>query len=204
MPRRVAVRILSILAAVAAIIGVGFTPAYADTGPGGFTILHAAVGAHIHNCTVIGTDQYDNQAIVCADIFLPETSTYPYIIDAMAEAYCQNASGVVIQCANITEAVSIEDNGRPLTVSGTCGHAAGACPAARFIRQTNPFSMASSDGCPNPSYNVWSVVWGADAPAGEPPTAIELPQSDKSIPLGVGTGANDDDNYSNGHFYDCF
>ena len=121
MPRRVAVRILSILAAVAAIIGVGFTPAYADTGPGGFTILHAAVGAHIHNCTVIGTDQYDNQAIVCADIFLPETSTYPYSVYAEVEAFCQNSSDVIVQCANITEAVSIEDNGHPLTASGTCG-----------------------------------------------------------------------------------
>jgi hypothetical protein len=213
MPKRTLIRLASLLGGTAAILGLTLAPAYADTGTGGFPILYASQAGLAHNCNVIGSDQYGNKAVVCADLDsfpsfdgfsnIPE---YPYYAYSGVEAYCMNSADVDVQCANITEAVSTVDAvGDAANASLNCGHAAGPCPTGRLSVYTaaagaDIFVYYNSDDCattPDSGFDVWTVVWGD----GE--TSIELPQSDKTVYLGSGN-ANDGSNESNGHYYVCF
>jgi hypothetical protein len=218
MSRSFAVRVLSILAGMMFIVGIGFTPAYADTGQDGFTVLYASspFSQNItHGCAVLGTDRFGNQAVECVDLdVLPNFDdygepNYPYFAAAGVEAYCQNSSGAVIQCANISESVSLENGlGQFHYVSQQCGHSNGSCPpSSRYIDFADAggtdsnFTYYDSSNCSkyaDSNFQVYAVVWGG---AGN---VIELPQSDMSIALGNGAGANDDGNLSNGHYYACF
>lgn len=211
MSRRAIFRLASVLAGVAAILGLSLTPASADTGPDGFGIMYATQFPVEHTCTVIGTDQYGNKAVICADLSSAPTldsvddPIYPYNTWAGVEAICENSSDVIVQCAQINEEVSIASaNGDIGYDSQTCGHSFGACPAGRYILYTssngNYFSYYNSTDCaanPDSGFVDWSVVWGGGI------TYIELPQSDKTVYLGTGN-ANDGENESNGHYYQCF
>jgi hypothetical protein len=211
MSRRTIFRLASLLAAIAAIFGLSLAPASAATGPDGFPIMYASEGGYAHNCTVIGSDQYGNQAVICADLLsgpsydIVGDPIYPYYTWAGVEAYCQNSSDVIVQCAQINEDVSIADAvGDVGYDSQTCGHSYGACPSGRYTLYTSAdgsyFTYYNSDDCatnPDSEFDAWSVVWGGGI------TYIELPQSDKTVYLGTGN-ANDGENESNGHYYQCF
>ncbi|MFC1406106.1 MULTISPECIES: hypothetical protein [Streptacidiphilus] len=200
MFKRTSLRIVSAVAGVVIASAVQLTPASAATGVDGFTILYASVGGGAHHCEEIGSDQYGNQAIVCADLYTQPAqdsqgnATYPYHAWAVAEAYCQNSSGVVVQCANITVGADLANAAQGIyaTQYSVCGHSNGACPAAREYAVTSDEMYSSSANCssePNSSFDAWGLVAAGGT------TVIELPQSAKNVTLGS--------NYSTGHYYIC-
>ncbi|MEY9863622.1 hypothetical protein ABH935_009275 [Catenulispora sp. GAS73] len=199
MTARARLRTAALLTGLALIATLGIPAANADTGSDGFPILYASVGQEAHKCEVIGSDQYGNQAVICADLMTIPTFDlssnnvyYPYYVWAEAEALCQTSAGVVEQCANILVNAEVADGavGAAGSSSSVCGHAAGACPVGRLTADTNFLSYNSSVGCSSdPHYDVWGIVLGGGA------TVIELPKSGKNITLGS--------NFSTGHNWIC-
>ncbi|HEY1820527.1 MAG TPA: hypothetical protein VGG83_11415 [Trebonia sp.] len=180
------------ITAAAVMIGTSM-PANAATVP----VLNASAYDAVHHCEVLGSDSDDHQAVVCVDIYTepnPEASTGFWAV-GFVEAGCQTDAGTPVQCANVQlEGALSNANG---TTDGTdlyqCGHSNGACPAARIKEPTNWMTWESDTSDATLSYNVWTVAYGGV-------TQIELPQSDKTITLNTGLGANDGYNYSTGHY----
>ncbi|WP_194909308.1 hypothetical protein [Catenulispora rubra] len=199
MTTRKRLRTAALLTGLALTTTLGIPTVGATTGAGGITILYASEFQRTHNCEVIGSDQYGNQAVVCVDLVTsPMWDTvnvfYPYYVWAEAEAYCQTSAGVVEQCANIivTAEVAQEPSGAAGSSAQVCGHAAGACPVGRLTAGTNQLSYNSSVGCsgdPNSGFDAWGIALGGAA------TVIELPKSGKNVTLSS--------NYGSGHYYIC-
>lgn len=199
MTMRSRMRLTAMLAGLVFAAVGGFSTAGAATGPGGFTILHAATRDGAHHCEIIGGDQYGNQAIICADLLTEPTLpgfTGPsdsYYVFAQAEAMCENSSGQLVQCANIKVGAELANvpSGIISVSTAVCGHADGACPVGRFETYTGTEDYSNSNGCAsngNSAFDVWGIV-AANA------TVIELPQSAKNVSLSS--------NFSTGHYYIC-
>lgn len=199
MTTRARLRTAALLAGLALIATLGIPTAGAATGSDGFPILYASVGQEAHKCEVVDSDQYGNQAVICADLITSPTFDitsnnvyYPYYVWAEAEALCQTSAGVVEQCANIVVNAEVADasSGAAGSATKVCGHAAGACPVGRLTVDTNYLQYDSSVGCSSDSpYDVWGLVLGGGA------TVIELPKSGKNVTLGS--------NFSTGHNWIC-
>lgn len=207
MRKRALFHLATVLAGIALTFTAGMATASADTGTGGLPILHASEYQVAHKCSVIGSDNLGNQAVVCADLETEATwdipgPTYPYYVWAQAEAYCQTTAGVAEQCANIGMDAGYANQADGLTAAqlNGCGHAAGDCPKTRLYAVTDYWEFDSSWGCstdPGSEFDVWGLVVGSGF------TQIELPGSDKTITLGT-SNANDGPNESTGHYYICF
>jgi hypothetical protein len=202
---RTAVRTgLAVFMAAVAIAGTTVN-ASAATGPDGFPIIHASAGGAAHTCTILGTDDDYHEAIVCVDI---NTMTYDgeAYAQGQVEAYCQDKSGTIVQCANITvegEYAASGGLGALQPYYKFCGHQYGACPPAGDREyDTGPWVAASAEGDSTCGHildsvaQVWSIAVGGE-------TTIELPGSDDTYTLS-NTSPNDGTNESTGHYYVCW
>jgi hypothetical protein len=68
------------------------------TGAGGIPVLDALNGDQAHACNVIGSDQYGDKGVVCADTYTYDDSFEAYGTTAV-ELFCENAAGAVVRCA---------------------------------------------------------------------------------------------------------
>ena len=76
-----------------------------------------------HVCKVIGSDQYDNEGVACADLYVGQSGTAEYL-KAENEIFCQDASNKIVDCGGIQETVDTcfnDGSGCPDSKSGTCG-----------------------------------------------------------------------------------
>lgn len=132
-----------------------------------------------HVCKVIGSDPYGNQAVVCTDL-LANNYGGGYTAQVRTEAYCLDAGTGLVQCANITvtnETAYEQASGGTVTsadFSDRCGHSSGSCPATRFY--VTGFEVPTNvPACV-------AMAWGVTEASG-PGTSVQLPKSDKTIPL---------------------
>lgn len=141
-----------------------------------------------HVCERIGTaDIYGNVAVICSDLMDTNYGDGTHWAEVRTEALCQNSSGTVVQCANITvvnESAYSDSGGTEITpfLEQICGHAYPSCPSGRYYVTGN-----SAPNTPSPATciaNVWGVTLDSDPDNGDP-TAIQLPESDKIIDLSV-------------------
>lgn len=208
-------RLHKIVATLFAVVGItmGTIPqASADTGAGGFTILHASRGDAAHTCNVISFDDSRYQAVVCADLLTYEGAT-DYYVYARAEAICQTSTGVEVACASISEyaALAVGDGGNTGPYSAHCGPGVGACPDARVYADTRTWVYkivdAGNGACSsnaNSSYDVWGLVLGAgNGVDNNVETSLQTPDG-QTWQMGIGGGyPNDGRNESTGHYYIC-
>jgi hypothetical protein len=177
--------------------------ANAATGAGGIPILDALYGNQAHRCNVIGSDQYGNKGVVCADIFTTDDSTWAYGTAAI-ELICENSAGAVVQCAGAETTGEFADIDGTTSnyYSYTCGHPWGgpACAGGRNVVD-GPSWQLDRIGWSCGTYvgetsHVWSIALGYL-------TQIRLPESGKVVELETGN-ANDGYNESSGHNYVCY
>jgi hypothetical protein len=175
-------------------------------------VINASTGngyPQAHQCVIIGRDwPYGNQGIVCADLYAYDTDYGP-MVSGWMEAYCENSSNQIVQCAEVNEYGSLANavNGVGARVNYHCGHSYGPCsditvgiqPPGRNIVNVGSASIGDiSATCgTDPVDNYWDVVWGQGNL-----TAIELPQSDSWVYLSS-PAANDSGNQSSGHYQVC-
>lgn len=132
--------------AVTALLALG-TPAYAVG-----TLVHVQPDqvVHVigHKCELMGSDQFGNQAVNCADFayFGHPDGTF-YDVWAHNQVFCMNAADQVVQCAGIHETVGIHGTGGtiPAPSSGICGVRFGhsPCPAGRVENVSHPHVVSS-------------------------------------------------------------
>ena len=199
--RLIGKRRLAAVAAGAALAGLciagSATNASAST-PG---VLYAANGDQAHQCNVIGSDQYGNQGVVCADL-IATINLYngePQAL-AVAEVFCQNSQKIVVQCAETHGYVALANaqTGAGTRVEGDCGHSYLRCSSGRNYWAAGDGFLDTSGNCLTSLLdNYWGVVFGQGAL-----TSIELPMSDKWVYLNS-SNANDSGNESSGHDQVC-
>jgi hypothetical protein len=178
-------------------------PASAATGTDGFTILYADYGDSAHHCTVVGTPVDGYEAVVCADIITSEVDSSDYDAYGQIEAYCQTTKGVMVECAQIYAYNQFYSASGDAFTGGDliCGHASGACSSGRNEISTmneGEIHYTSNSGCssePDSDHDVWTEVLAG--------TAIELPVSDHKVLVESGSGANDGNSFTSGHYYVC-
>jgi hypothetical protein len=186
--------------------------ASADTGAGGFTILHAGRGDTAHTCNVVSGIDSRYQAVVCADLVTYEGAT-DYYVYARAEAICQTSAGVEVACDSIADfaALAVGDGGNTGAYPAHCGAGYGACPDARVYADTRTWvykiADAGNGACSsnaNSSYDVWGLVLGYhNGIDNNVETSLTTPDT---IPWDVGYDSgypNDGHNESTGHYYIC-
>ena len=139
-----------------------------------------------HQCEGFGqADQFGNTAAICTDLQLWDYGNGTEQFVPRTEAFCLDANGVVVQCANITvvnQAVWATSTGSHFgnTASASCGHSFGSCPASpgRFYVTG---SAIPPSGAVCSIANGWAVT---DVSDGEGDiTSIELPTSGKTVDL---------------------
>jgi hypothetical protein len=146
-----------------------------------------------HKCVQIGpADQFGNTAIECADVFVITSSSSPetILVRPVIEAYCQNASNALVQCANVNGEVELANGAG--TVSGQtqdiCGHSSGSCdiPGSSdgSFRNEFPGTETTLTGCggTGTAHEVWAVDLAG--------VAIELPRSDATRTSGSNFASN--------------
>jgi hypothetical protein len=195
-------QVAAIIAAAAGIMMGLVSPASADTGSGGFTILYASSHQGAHKCNVIGDDG-TYQAVVCSDLVTAENSTQ-YDVHGQAEAICQRSkTHVVVPCESVNIDTSLATgNG---SVSAAYGPQCGGdvpCPDGRYYVSTPNWVYNIANSAPacwsnaGSAYLQWDVVWGQGWA-----TFIQTPDGSKyylaDAPL------NDGANESTGHYYIC-
>jgi hypothetical protein len=136
-----------------------------------------------HVCTVIGSDSYGNQAIVCTDL-LSNDYGGGYTAQVRTEVYCQDLATDLVACANITVSNETAYAGPGGTITSAvfadrCGHSSGNCPATRFY--ATGFEVPAN--LPACVAGAWGVTLSSSQG-----TSVELPESDKTLPLPVNYG----------------
>ena len=164
----------------------GTTGTYA-IGPGAEGCLSST-----HKCVQIGApDQFGNTAIECADVWVI-TGSSPETIEVkpVIEAYCQNASKALVQCANVNGEFELA-NGAGKVFGQTqdiCGHSNFSCdiPGSTdgSFRNEFPGTATTLTGCGGTStaHEVWTVDLAG--------VAIELPKSDATRTSGSNFASN--------------
>ena len=180
------------LMAVAALLG-GIMPASAATGPDGFTILYADSGNIVHQCGVIGEDQYGEQAVVCVDINTYGDSSGYYATGAV-EAYCQEGNPettVACQGIYIDGLLANADSGAT-TNTYKCYE---DCGGGREIFSVATYSYTGGHDCTSSSgHDVWAEALGD--------TEVDINgASDNTV--SDSSFANDNGAHSTGHFWVC-
>ncbi len=193
----------AILVAVTGMMMIAISPARADTGAGGITILHASSDQQAHVCNLISLDA-SYRAVVCADILTYEGAS-DYYAYARAELICQTASQVEVACKSIAGAVELATGSGSTTgwYTDFCGP--GACPDARYyiLTRTWEYSISAvrNGTCSSnvdSAYQVWTVVLGGGG------TKIQTPDGVMTTMGASGTRPpNDSGNESSGHFFIC-
>jgi hypothetical protein len=193
----------------AGVIGMAITAlvcitsaASASTGAGGIPILDAMNGDEAHACNVIGTDQYGNKGVVCADIFTIDLGSEAYGTAAV-ELICENSASVVVRCAGTETTGEFTDvDGTYDYYSFSCGNpwGGGTCSSGRNTVDGPGWALNHENTVcgtfTGQSSHVWSIALGYL-------TQIRLPQSGKVVELETGN-ANDGYNESSGHRYVCY
>jgi hypothetical protein len=203
--RLIGIRRLAAIAAAAAAAGL-CVAASAASASASVPVFWVGDGQEAHQCTVIGSDQYGNQGVVCADLLTAEPVLGDPEVQAQVEIICQNpSSGKPFNgeepCAEAHAygALANAQAGAGYRYEWACGHSYGACSASRNIWPigTQDELDYSSDCQTSLTYNYWAVVYGQGAL-----TSIELPGSGKWVYLGP-PQANDSGNQSSGHYQIC-
>jgi hypothetical protein len=141
-----------------------------------------------HACKVIGTDVDGNQAIICTDL-LEFNYGSTYETDGQTEGICENSSGTIVQCANITILPAAAwQSGITSYVSVPdvyeCGHSYGNCPSGRYIQDGEPIPTSGAATCIANTWGVTAATWQGSV------TAIELPESGTVITLSANYGTS--------------
>jgi len=180
------------LMAVAALLG-GIMPASAATGPDGFTILYADSANIVHQCGVIGEDQYGEQAVVCVDINTYGDSSGYYATGAV-EAYCQDGNPeTTVACQGIyIDGLLANGDSGPTTNTYKCY---GNCGGGRAILYVATYSYTGGHDCTSSSgHDVWAEALGD--------TEVDINgASDNTV--SDSSFANDNGTHSTGHFWVC-
>lgn len=149
----------------------------------------AAATGNQHACEVIGTDSYGNQAVICSDIDEVSNGGGTYFAQAGTEAACENKSGAIVQCANITVLVETAwaANGITYTdevpIYGVCGHANGNCPEnGKRFTDTGGLEPEPPVACVAEAWGVTLASNGNDTEI----TEIELPKSAANASMTLG------------------
>jgi hypothetical protein len=200
---RKSVKVASVIGgAITALACITSVASATTIGAGGIPILDAMNGDQAHACNVIGTDQYGNKGVVCADIDTLDEGTYAYGTAAM-ELICENSSNVVVRCAGTEAEGEFTDvDGTYDYYSFSCGNpwGGGTCSSGRNIVYGPSWQLSGENWTcgknTNDTSHVWSIALGYL-------TQIRLPQSGKVVELETGN-ANDGYNESSGHRYVCY
>jgi hypothetical protein len=195
-------RVAAIIAAAAGIMMGVVSPASADTGSDGFTILYASSQQGAHKCNVIGDDG-TYQAVVCSDLVTAENSTQ-YDVHGQAEAICQRSTThAVVPCKSINLVTSLATgNGSVSAAAGSGCWGRDPCPDGRFYVSTGNWVYNIANSAPacwsnaGSAYLQWDVVWGQGWD-----TYIQTP--DGSTYYLANAQLNDGSNESTGHYYIC-
>jgi hypothetical protein len=146
-----------------------------------------------HKCVQIGSaDQFGNTAIECADVWVLTSSNSPETISAVPviEAYCQNASDALVQCANVNGEFELANGAGTVfaRAQNICGHSSGRCDVPGSsdgsYRNGFPGNGTTLTGCggTNTAHEVWAVDLAG--------VAIELPRSDITRTSGSNFASN--------------
>lgn len=196
-------RLAAIVSAAAAIMLGMVSPASADTGADGITILYASSHQMAHKCNVIGDDG-TYQAVLCSDLVTAENSTQ-YDVHGQAEAICQTSSTphVIVACESVSIVTSLATgNG---SVSAGYGPLCGGdvpCPDGRYYVSTPNWVYNIANAAPacwsnaGSAYDQWDVVWGSKYY-----TYIQIPGG-TTYYLAY-ANLNDGANESTGHYFIC-
>jgi len=197
-------RLAAIISAAAGITMGVVSPASADTGSGGFTVLYASSQQGAHQCNVIGDDG-TYQAVVCSDLVTAENSTQ-YDVHGQAEAICQTSSTphVIVACGAVDIDTSLATGNGSVTspTEGSCGGTK-RCPDGRYYVSTPNWVYNIANSAPacwsnaGSAYMQWDVVWGGSQYDGY----IQTPDGRMEY-LSL-ANLNDGVNESTGHYYIC-
>jgi hypothetical protein len=141
-----------------------------------------------HACVAVGTDQYGNQEVECADVYAVGVSGGVAVYPG-AEGICQN-SGSTVSCAGNEISFSLNDSSEDNITGlwlGECGHYGnGPCAddARNYWYSDNPYLFVPADSC---SAELWTVVWAG--------SIVEAPHSADSFANAT--------NFGSGHVIVC-
>lgn len=160
-------------------------------------VLHASNGDVAHQCTVIGQDSHEEQAVVCVDMRTRLSSSGAPVVDAYAELYCQLPDGSTLRClqANAYGTLATATAGAGYRYQPSC-YGSG-CSTGRNIWFIGEMTFSSSNCQSSLSNNAWAVLYGQSAL-----TNIQLASYDAPMYLGS-PEANDSGNQSTGHYQIC-
>lgn len=173
-------------------IGVSATSASAST-----PVLYASHGDVAHQCTIIGQDSHEEQAVVCVDMRTHLSSSGVPVVDAYGELYCQLPDGYTLRClqANGYGTLSTATTGPGFRYQPSCSGS--ACSTGRNVWFIGEMTFSSSNCQSSLANNAWAVLYGQGAL-----TNIQLASYDAPMYLGS-PAANDSGNQSTGHYQIC-
>ena len=126
---RMAVKTGIAVAMAVAALAAATTSGDAATGPGAIPASVTWEGTLAHACHILGTDDYGQEAIVCADLNWLEVyneaegGVNEFYAQVEVEADRQDSSGFDVQCANIIVEGEFDDGYEAsYTIYDSCGH----------------------------------------------------------------------------------
>jgi hypothetical protein len=166
--------------ALAAVVPLLLLPGTANAAVPTYVVQPYAPAQEVgHQCSVIGSDSYGNEAVHCAEllVMMVDVASSEIVVLGQNEVFCQNAANVVVECAGIHETPDIcrTPTGGCLPGSaGICGLRFGhsSCGVRRVINDTAAFYQ-------------WNEIWQYWAASIN--DQVVLPTSGKTV---GGTGVN--------------